>query len=278
MIEKRIRAPAAAGRFYPADPAQLRALVEKLLDGAAGKESREWNSAETACPNLKGLIVPHAGYMYSGPIAASGYALLRRSALQVHRVILVGPAHFIRVAGIAASKVSAFDTPLGSVPLDAAGIEVALGQPGVVLGEEAHAPDHALEVHLPFLQVLLGEFSIVPLLVGRDSFEGIRQVLDALWGGPETLIVVSSDLSHYHDWATASRLDAETARAIEALRPESIPEDGACGRLAIGGLLAAARDRGLSARTVDLRNSGDTAGSPDKVVGYGAFAVGGPEK
>lgn len=223
---------------------------------------------------VKALIAPHAGYLYSGPIAASAYATLHEVASAITKVVVIGPAHFVRVSGIAASPAPGFETPLGIVPVDAELTEVALRQPEVSLRADAHAPEHSIEVHLPFLQVLLKHFTILPLVVGQASVESVRRVVDAVWGGPETFFVISSDLSHYRDWATACQLDASTAQAVERLDWEAISEDGACGRLPICGLLSSAKARGMTARTLDLRNSGDTAGPRSQVVGYGAFALG----
>ena len=255
-----VRPPAVAGSFYPADEAELTATVDAMMDraGSAG-----------AAP--KAVIAPHAGYIYSGPIAASAYARLRQAREIIRNVILLGPAHRVALQGLAASSAQAFATPLGPVALERAAIERLLELPQVTIRDEAHEGEHSLEVHLPFLQRVLGRFSLVPLAVGQATPEEVAQVLEALWGGPETLVVISSDLSHYHDYATARRLDAATSRAIEALAPESIDEEGACGRVPIRGLLQLAAKLGLRATTIDLRSSGDTAGDKHQVVGYGAY-------
>jgi len=263
-----VRAPAVAGVFYPADATELAAEVDRHL--AAGRA----RVARAGAIRPKALIVPHAGYVYSGPIAGTGYAALGDAAAQIRRVVLVGPAHRVRVAGLAASTASAFVTPLGAVAVEHGPLVPLLASGAVGELDLAHAAEHSLEVQLPFLQRVLGELSIVPLAVGAASDEGVAEVLDELWGGPETLIVVSSDLSHYHDYDTAVRLDAETADAITALTPGRLGRDAACGRVAIGGLLLAAARNALHPRLLDLRNSGDTAGSRDEVVGYGAFAFG----
>lgn len=260
-----IRPPAVAGRFYPADPDRLEADIRRYLNDADAPEDCE------DYPLVKAVIAPHAGYPYSGPIAASAYVQLACSDIPVKRFVLLGPAHFVPVRGIAVSGADAFDTPLGRVPVDEDGRTAALSLPGVTIDDDAHAPEHCLEVELPFLQELFLDFTIVPMLVGEATSEEVAAVLEALWGGPETRIVVSSDLSHYHDYATARRLDAETAAAVVALQPDSLREDSACGRAAIAGLLIAARRRGLTAQAVDLRSSGDTGGPRDRVVGYGAF-------
>jgi AmmeMemoRadiSam system protein B len=258
---EQVRSPAAAGRFYPADPTELRDLITVFLAQAPPATG----------PAPKALIAPHAGYIYSGPIAASAYAQLIPDRAVIRRVILLGPSHFVAVEGLAASSAEAFATPLGLVPVDMEALRQIASLPQVKVLDEAHAREHSLEVHLPFLQIVLDRFTIVPLAVGNAMPEEIAQVLEALWGGPETRFVISSDLSHYYDSQAAQRLDRSTAKAIEALKPEAVGEDQACGRIPIRGLLQAASRHGLRARTVDLRNSGDTAGPRDQVVGYGAF-------
>ncbi len=257
----KVRPPAVAGRFYPSDPVILRKLISVLLTSVPPATG----------PAPKAIIAPHAGYLYSGPIAATAYAQLIPARDQIKRIVLLGPSHFVALHGLATPSAAAFATPLGIVPVDVAAVRATRLLPQVRELDAAHAQEHALEVQLPFLQCVLGDFTLVPLTVGDATPEEVGQVLDALWGGPETLLVISSDLSHYHDSATAQRLDRATAKAIEALKPGHIGEEGACGRMPIRGLLHAARRHGLHARTVDLRNSGDTAGPRDKVVGYGAF-------
>ena len=219
----------------------------------------------------KAVIVPHAGYVYSGPVAAAAYALLAPARGVITRVVLLGPAHRVGFSGLALSSADHFATPLGRVPVDRAAVEQLSGLPQVQVLDAAHAHEHSLEVQLPFLQEVLCDFTVVPLVVGDAEPEEVGAVLDRLWGGPETLIVVSSDLSHYHDYETARRLDRATSQAVEALASEAIGHDQACGRNPIIGLLHVARKKGLTARTVDLRNSGDTAGARDRVVGYGAY-------
>jgi AmmeMemoRadiSam system protein B len=254
------RRPAVAGLFYPRDPRELKRMVDGYLAEA---------TAEDTPP--KALIAPHAGYIYSGPIAASAFATLAPAHATITRVVLLGPAHRVPVRGLAASSATQFETPLGAIDVDRDAIELALTLPQVKLVDEAHALEHSLEVQLPFLQEVLDRFSLAPFVVGDAGADEVAEVLDLLWGGSETLIVISSDLSHYHDYATARRLDAATTLAIESLRPQDIGFDQACGRIPVNGLLALARRRGLHAQTLDLRNSGDTAGPRDQVVGYGAY-------
>jgi AmmeMemoRadiSam system protein B len=259
---RKVRPPVVAGRFYPSDPVELRALIAGLLAAVPPATG----------PAPKALIAPHAGYPYSGPIAASAYAQLIPARNQIERIVLLGPSHYVALRGLATSSAEAFATPLGVVPVDVEAVREVRLLPQVRELDEAHAQEHSLEVQLPFLQTVLGNFTLVPLAVGDAGADDITQVLDVLWGGPETRFVISSDLSHYFDFQTARRLDQATAKAIEALKPGGIGEERACGRMPICGLLQAACRHGLRARTVDLRSSGDTAGPRDKVVGYGAFA------
>jgi len=256
-----IRTPAVAGQFYPADPAQLHAQVQQFL-------SQVEPPVESP---PKAIIVPHAGYIYSGPVAASAYARLKAARDSISRVVLLGPSHRVDFRGIAASAMRAFATPLGQLSVDQAAVEQIQSLPEVGILEQAHAQEHSLEVHLPFLQEVLGDFSLVPLVVGDASPAEVGAVLEALWGGPETLIVISSDLSHYHDYQTARQMDNATSQAIEALRFEAIGYEQACGRNPVNGLLWVARRKNLHSETIDLRNSGDTAGPRHQVVGYGAY-------
>jgi AmmeMemoRadiSam system protein B len=255
-----IRRPAVAGLFYPDDRQTLMAMVQSFLQ-----------TAGTLGQPPKAIIAPHAGYVYSGPVAASAYALLPAARNTIRKVVLMGPSHRVGFHGIAVSGAESYATPLGIVPIDRKALEKIQDLPFICELDQAHAQEHSLEVHLPFLQVALGEFELIPLVAGDASPEEVGQVLERLWGGPETLIVISSDLSHYHDYQTARQLDSATTRAIESLRPEDINYEDACGRVPVNGLLHLARLRGLAARTVDLRNSGDTGGGKDRVVGYGAY-------
>jgi AmmeMemoRadiSam system protein B len=257
-----------AGSFYPDDAQALRLVVLEYLHEA--RESLASAPSDRAWP--KAIIVPHAGYMYSGVVAARAYAALEPGAERIERVILMGPSHHVRFDGLAVSPSSAFETPLGRAPIDEASRRRVLAFPFVQALDAAHQWEHSLEVQLPFLQIVLRRFSLLPLAVGRATAAQVRAVLDACWGGDETVIVVSSDLSHYHDYETAKRMDTATAEAIESLVPEHIEQDGACGRIGIQAILEAARQRSLRPRTLDLRSSGDTAGGREEVVGYGAWA------
>ena len=261
----RVRRAAVAGFFYPDDPRELAAAVGTALDVAVPEGE----------PAPKAVIVPHAGYVYSGAIAGSAYARLRALAGRIRHVVLLGPAHRVAVDGLAVSSADAFVTPLGAVPADDVLRRRVLELPGVTIDDSAHAGEHSLEVQLPFLQGVLGAFTLLPLAVGDASPGEVAAVLDRVWGGPETLVVVSSDLSHYHDYATARARDRRTAAAIVAADAAAIADEDACGARPIRGLLVAARRHGLAVRLLDLRNSGDTAGDHERVVGYGAFTVSG---
>jgi AmmeMemoRadiSam system protein B len=262
ISSKRIRSAAVAGRFYPDNARELRTQIAELLA-----------NAQTPIGQApKAIIAPHAGYIYSGPVAASAYRQLLSQSDTVTRVILIGPAHYESFAGVAMPSAEAFATPLGLVPVDRASLEILKKIPCVSVRDDAHAPEHSLEVHLPFLQMVLRQFAVVPLLTGEVAVDQLSRVLDELWGGDETRFVVSSDLSHYLDWETAHHVDQSTARAIESLDSARVGELQACGCIPIGGLLQAAGRHHLCGRTLDLRNSGDTAGPRGKVVGYGSFA------
>jgi AmmeMemoRadiSam system protein B/AmmeMemoRadiSam system protein A len=258
-----VRQAAVAGSFYPSDPETLATDVRRMLSAVPVFSG--------AAP--KALIAPHAGYIYSGPIAASAYARLAPVRQDISRVVLIGPAHKVAFAGVAVSTASAFQTPLGPVPVDMEAVNRVKAIPGVVVLDQAHGPEHSLEVHLPFLQMTLDRFSLVPLVVGQAPDFLVAQVLETVWGGAETLIVVSSDLSHYEDYESARAHDRATAQAIEHCDPDAFDGYGACGRMALGGLLLLAKQKNMRVVPLDMRNSGDTAGSRDRVVGYGAWAV-----
>ncbi len=257
-----VRPASVAGSFYPADAAELAREVDELMDHTpAALPAPAWPKA---------LIVPHAGYIYSGVTAAHAYALLAAARGTVRRVVLLGPAHRIAVRGLALPGVAAFDTPLGRIAIDAAAVEALKVLPQVVESAEVHREEHALEVQLPFIQRALGEVALLPLVVGDASAEEVAAVLDLLWGGEETLILISSDLSHYHDYDAARRLDGDTVAAILGHLP--VNHRQACGATPIAGMLLAARARGITPVLLDARNSGDAAGGRSRVVGYASFA------
>ena len=259
----KIRPAAVAGSFYVGHAQRLRAAVADLLAAAPA----------SAGASPKALIAPHAGYVYSGGVAAAAFATLKSGKQGISRIVLIGPAHYVAVRGIAVPTADAFETPLGRVPVDREALAAIADLPGVIEADAPHAPEHALEVELPFLQVLLGDFAIVPLVVGRAEPSEVGEVLARLWGGEETLLVISSDLSHYHDYDTARRRDAATAAMIERGDWAQLGADDACGYLPVAGLLVEAARRGLGAQRLALCNSGDTAGGRDRVVGYGAWSV-----
>lgn len=256
-----VRPAAVAGMFYPESALILARELARMLAAVP----------PAPAPRAKAIIAPHAGYVYSGPVAASIYAPLAAMRGSISRVVLLGPTHRHAVDGLALPLARAFATPLGIVAVDQQAVAAIADLPQVVVSEAAHAQEHSLEVQLPFLQTVLGEFSLLPLAVGQASPQAVADVLDRLWGGAETLIVVSSDLSHYLPYNAARRIDALTAQHIADLDP-SIDHQQACGATPVNGLLLAARRRGLHGRVLDLRNSGDTAGDKARVVGYGAFA------
>ena len=257
-----VRPPAVAGMFYPADPTILGGDIERLLAAVPPASTFQ-------CP--KALIVPHAGVIYSGPTAAYGYAPLARFAGHIRRVVLLGPCHRVAIRGLAIPTVSAFATPLGSVPLDTAALATAAELPQVISHDGAHAQEHSLEVQLPFLQRVLGDFQLAPFAVGAATPAEVAELIETLWGGSETLIVISSDLSHFHPYAEAQQRDHRSADDILQLRLLTDHEQ-ACGATPINGLIEVARRRHLIPELLDLRNSGDTAGDKQRVVGYASFA------
>lgn len=263
----KIRPPAVAGSFYPGNAATLAAEVDAFLQEAGRRTPL---TADEQPP--KAVIVPHAGYIYSGPVAAGAYLRLGLGKGRITRVVLLGPVHRVPVRGLALSTATSFETPLGTIPLDLNAEELIAGLPQVVMSDPAHALEHSLEVQLPFLQRVLGTFSLVPLAVGDARPEGVAEVLENLWGGPETVIVISSDLSHYLPYDTARRVDRDTVQ--ELLNLQLLPShDQACGATPVNGMVAAARKMGLVPRLIDLRSSGDTAGDKGRVVGYAAIAL-----
>jgi AmmeMemoRadiSam system protein B/AmmeMemoRadiSam system protein A len=266
--DKDVRQAAVAGMFYSGDAQALLADVGEML---------AQTPEHLPAPGFpKAVIVPHAGFIYSGPVAAQAYDLLRPARGIVTRVVLLGPCHRVAVRGLALPGVLAFDTPLGRVPIDQAAVAAVRGMPQVVEFAATHVQEHALEVQLPFLQCVLGHFSLVPFVVGAASPEQVGDVLERLWGGRETLIVISSDLSHYHAYETAREIDSRTVRAILDFNTD-IDHEQACGATPIGGMLVAAQRHGLRPELLDCRNSGDTAGGRGQVVGYAAFRFAGDE-
>lgn len=264
-----IRPPAVAGAFYHGDKQTLANDVESYLENARQDAISSTDVETGASP--KAIIVPHAGYIYSGPVAATAYASLAAFHDTIRRVILLGPVHRVPVRGLALPGVDAFETPLGNIYIDHIAIESIKNMPQVVTSYEAHAYEHSLEVQLPFLQSVLDDFQLVPLAVGDATAAEVAEVLNALWGGPETLIVISSDLSHFLPYQAAQAVDSETVDNILALRG-SLSHEQACGGTPVNGLILAAKQHHLQPHLLDLRNSGDTAGDKQRVVGYASFA------
>ena len=258
-----VRPAAVAGMFYPAAPPALKASVRALLDATPRP------AADATWP--KALIAPHAGYIYSGPIAASAYARVIPGRSRIRRVVLLGPVHRVPISGLALPGADSFVTPLGAVAVDAEAAARLRTLPQVGESEAAHSLEHSLEVQLPFLQTILEEFTLLPLAVGDASPSEVAEVIERVWGGPETLIVISSDLSHYHPYERATEIDRSTADEILALA-DTLDHRQACGATPINGFALCARRHGLEPELIDLRNSGDTAGEKSRVVGYAAFA------
>lgn len=260
-----VRRPAVAGTFYPEDGPALQAVLRTCFDAAIrpGPDPRE----PTA------LVVPHAGYIYSGPVAATAYLRLEPVRSTIRRVVLLGPSHHVPVRGLALSSADGWQSPLGLVPLDTDAASELRRLPHVEVDDTAHAFEHSLEVQIPFLQAVLSDFSLIPIAVGAATPEEVAAVIDALWTDPDTLVVVSTDLSHYHPYLEAVERDARTSTAIVGLRSQDIGDRDACGARPLRGLLHAAARRRLTVEQLDLRNSGDTAGDRTRVVGYGAFAL-----
>jgi AmmeMemoRadiSam system protein B len=256
------RQPAVAGVFYPVNTKQLHQMLDRYL-----------KDAKTDAKVPKAIIVPHAGYVFSGSVAATAYARLIQARDLIKRVIIIGPSHRVVFKGLAVSRADTFTTPLGKIPVDLKAVEAIAKLPFVDYLEEAHTYEHSLEVHLPFLQETLNVFSIVPIVAGDASPDQVGQVIETLWGGDETLIVISSDLSHYHDYESAIKLDQTTSEVIEKRQYEHLNYESACGKVPVSGLLKVAREKLLSIKTIDLRNSGDTAGDKSRVVGYGAYVI-----
>jgi MEMO1 family protein len=261
----RSRPPAVSGMFYDADPHRLSAEVRRLL-ATAGQ------APTTRRPEA--IIAPHAGYAYSGEVAATAFKVLEPFAETLRRVVLIGPAHYVPFTGMVFPTTSSFETPLGPVPLDLKALGELSAVPAVRAADEPHAPEHSLEVELPFLQTILPRFTLVPILIGDASPHEVADVLGRVWNGPETVAVVSSDLSHFHEYESARRQDARTAAMVEAGCWQDLGPGEACGYLAIAGLLLQAPARGLKAQRLSLQNSGDTAGPRNSVVGYGAWLFG----
>ncbi len=261
MYQARIRPPAVADMFYPGNPQELKTTVEQMLADAVSIDRQP-----------KAIIAPHAGYIYSGDIAAKAYGALTPWRNTIERVVLLGPSHRVPFRGIAASSADYYQTPLGNIPLDTQSARELVQQFDFVDWLDiAHQDEHSLEVHLPFLQMALGDFTLLPLVVGEATAAEVDAVLESVWGGDETLIVISSDLSHYHNDSTAKQLDRETAAVIESLDADHLDTQHACGAYPVRGLLAAAKKHHMQPLTVAMGNSATVSGDYNRVVGYGAW-------
>ena len=262
-----VRPAALAGQFYPSNERVLRMQITEMLAAALPLE-------HVTAP--KAIIVPHAGYIYSGVVAANAYRTLAAVREQIRRVVVLGPAHRAAVRGFVLPAAQAFSTPLGEVPLSRLDWLMLQARDDVHVDDQPHALEHCIEVQLPFLQTMLGSFSMVPILVGDTSDESVAELLEALWGGPETLIMISSDLSHYLPYRQAQWIDRSTVDQVLEMRP-GISHQQACGATPVNGLLLAAQRRLLKPQLLDLRNSGDTAGDRSRVVGYASLVFSEPE-
>ena len=257
----KIRQPAVAGLFYPADTDELKNDIHEYLAHAHA----------TLQTHPKAIVVPHAGYVYSGSIAASAYKQIIPFKDKINRVVLLGPSHRVAFSGLAVPASDTFNTPLGNIPIDQKGIQQLAGLTQVIVSDQAHHDEHSLEVQLPFLQEILDDFSLIPIVVGDAERHEVAEVIDRLWGDEHTLIVISTDLSHYHEYSDAKKLDRATSDAIEHLKPDLIGYEDACGRNDLMGMMTVAQEKNLAVDILDMRNSGDTAGDKSRVVGYGAY-------
>lgn len=264
-----VRVEAVAGTFYPGECQTLQTEVDSLLADASSSLSPVSFSTQ-----LKAIITPHAGYIYSGSVAAAAYKTLESIASMVTRVVLLGPSHQVGFRGLAYCSANYYQTPLGQIPIDQVSIDQIKSLPQTSELDNAHKDEHSLEVQLPFLQTVLGDFSLVPIVVGDANPNEVAEVIDALWGNEETLIVISTDLSHFLNYEQARKVDSNTCKAIEEFRYKDISYDDACGRTPLQGMLKTAQQRQLNITTLSVQNSGDTAGTKERVVGYGAWAIG----
>ena len=256
-----IRQPAVAGTFYPDDSVELETVIKNFIA----------NNQKTG-PVPKAIIAPHAGYIYSAPVAASVYSIFQNASNDIRKIVIFGPAHRLPFDGLAIPSVEQFATPLGTIALDTMSLKTLEDNQLAIVLDKAHEYEHCLEVQLPFLQTLFDSFTLTPVLVGHCDASRVEQALELLWGDQQTLIIISSDLSHYHSYEDAKVLDQRATLAIEQLDSDTLDANLACGSIAINGLLKVAKKHRLKAETIDVRNSGDTAGPQEQVVGYGAYA------
>ena len=266
-MSQSIRHAAVAGMFYPSEPSELNAIVHALFQSAETESSID----TSRCP--KAIIAPHAGYIYSGPTAAMAYQCLQNCRDQYHRVVLLGPSHRVAFNGMALSSADQYETPLGTIPLDTETIRALEDVDFVAINNQAHQDEHSLEVHLPFLQSTLNEFSLVPIVVGDIDPAKVAKILERFENDPHTLIVISTDLSHFREYNIAKQRDQDTSNAILNYDYNAIGYHDACGRNPVNGALYWAQQHHHPIKLIDLRNSGDTAGDKDRVVGYAAYHI-----
>lgn len=265
------RPAAVADMFYTGNAIELAAQISDFVD--AGIDSDVIDAEQSASLKPKALIVPHAGFVYSGATAGQGYALVKKLAKKITKVIVIGPCHRVWVEGLAIPDCQYFETPLGKVEIDPKSLSEIIKFPQVIVSNEAHEHEHSIEVQLPFLQSIIPQFKLIPIVVGSISTSQLVEVIEFLWGDEKTLIVISSDLSHFLDYDSAVRIDRQTSQTIEQLKPDRISQRMACGSSAIKAILTIAQNKNLNVKTISQCNSGDTAGSKDRVVGYGTYAI-----
>lgn len=260
----KIQHPVVAGTFYPDNPSRLKQMLKYLLSKTSAHKKQ-----------ARALIVPHAGYIYSGAIAATAYARLRAEKQNIKKIVLIGPSHHLGFQGVALNTAEQFLTPLGAIAVNGEAIKRIATLPFAHFINQAYSKEHSLEVHLPFLQSVIGTFSLIPVVTGKVSAEQLCELIELFWGDLETIIIISSDLSHFLEYEAAQHQDKKTSAFIEQLQYEKLDRRAACGYIPISGLLALARKKSLQVKTLDLRNSADTAGSAHKnrVVGYGSYAI-----
>ncbi len=257
-----VRTTAVAGAFYPSEPEILSKDIQRYIE----------ETPSVSLPVPKAIIVPHAGYEYSAGVAASAYKLLKSGRKSIKKVVILAPSHKIGFNGMALTKASAYETPLGNVEIDKEMNEQLLALPLVDYLEEAHKSEHSLEVQLPFLKEALDDFKLIPVITGNASPTDVETLLETVWGKKDTLIVISTDLSHYLPYNEACILDNKTKTAIENLDIDSIEQEQACGYVPLKGMLTIAKAKKMQVETLEVKNSGDTSGSKNRVVGYGAWA------
>ena len=260
---EKIKQADVAGMFYPGEEASLRQMVDGFIQKALSFDLRP-----------RAIIAPHAGYIYSGSIAGTAYKTIAAVRDQIENVIIMSPAHRFYLRGIALHMADAFATPLGNIPVNIGIVKKIKQFSSVQWEERSFIQEHGLETHLPFIQrAFKPGIKIVPMIVGECQESEVAEILESVWEDPRNFVIISSDLSHFHSYADAKKLDRNTVDLIQNLDSQSLDTEFACGHYPICGLLNLARNRKLKIKALDIRSSGDTAGSKESVVGYGSFAV-----